>query len=411
MQNPILVLCVDRDNDLFEKAKIHGPVIGRDENIKAGLKLALADPEDPDANAIFSAVKIYDELKKEEREVVIATLSGHKSLGYVADREISKQIDKIMDESRPTSCIFVSDGAADEEIMPIIRSRIKIDSTKVVVIKQAKELEKTYFLLLEKIRDPYYAKILIGIPAILIFLYSIGSYFGYGWQPMGIIVGGYLILKGFGIEDFMYQMLREFKFSINKTSWITYISAFALLLLSLLTLYQSYTEAVAKPLYGEKIYAYVLKSWLLIAPWAFLLILVGKGLDARSEKRKFAITRYGLYASAILLTTMMLKIGSVWVLKLEPPYVSFQDFLVTLISSIVAGYFVIEAMRMIREESLREMKLEGKEAIGESGGYIGKIVGVNMKEGYMVVQTQFERKMNILLDDISSVAGKVFVKQ
>lgn len=412
MESPILVLCIDRDNDLYEKAKVHGPVIGRDENVKAATKLAIADPEDSDSNAIFSSIKIFDELKKEEENAVIATLTGHKSLGHVADREVAKQLDKVLEETHAESCIFVSDGAADEEIIPIIKSRIKIDSSKVVVIKQAKELEKTYFVILEKLRDPYYARIIIGVPAIIIFMLSLASQFGYGWQPIGIIVGLYLLLKGFGIDESLGQMASEFNFSIDKASWIAFIAAAALLAVSGVAMYQSYLAAVSIPLYGEKIVAYVLsKSVLLIVPWALLLILVGKALDARAEKRKFVITRYGLYGSAIMLTTMMLKIGSDWVLNLEPPYVSFPDFLLTILASITAGYVSIQLIRWIREEALSDMKLEGKEAIGESGTYVGKIVGVNIKDGFVIVQTPFERRMNIVLDDITTVAEKVVVRQ
>ncbi|VVB98327.1 Uncharacterised protein [uncultured archaeon] len=253
---------------------------------------------------------------------------------------------------------------------------------------------------------------MLGVPALLILMLSIASQFGYGWQHIGIIVGLYLLLKGFGIDESLGQMVGEFNFSIDKTSWIAYIAAVALLAVSGVAMYQSYLSAVAIPLYGEKIAAYVLsKSVLLIMPWALLLILVGKALDARTEKRKFVITRYALYGSAIVLTAMMLKIGSDWVLNLEPPYVSFSDFLLTIALSVVAGYVAIQAIRIIREEALGEMKLEGKEAIGESGTYIGKVVGVNMKEGFLVVQTPFERKMNITIDDITSVADKVVVKQ
>ncbi len=411
MANPILVLCIDLDNDLYEKAKIHGPVIGREENVKAATRLALADPQDPDANAIFSAVKVFDELKKEEKSAVIATLTGSRKLGHVADREVSKQLDKVLDETHAESCVFVSDGAADEEIIPIIKSRIKIDSAKVVVIRQAKELEKTYFVILEKLKDPYYAKILIGVPAIVIFMLSLASQFGYGWQPIGIIIGLYLILRSFGVEEHIVQIAREFSFSINKTSWIAYISAIALLSVSTVAMYQAYVDALALPLYGEKIFAYVLRSGLLIIPWALLFILVGNALDAMAEKRKFVITRYALYGSAIMLTTMLLKIGSDWVLNLEPPYVSFPDFLLAIVMSLIAGYAAIQAIRIIREEALREMKLEGKEAIEESGTYLGKIIGVNMREGFLVVQTPFERKMNVNLDDITGVAEKVMVRQ
>ena len=60
----VLVICVDRDDDLGKKAKIKGPVIGREKNIEAGTALILADPGEADANTIFEAVKIFDELKK-----------------------------------------------------------------------------------------------------------------------------------------------------------------------------------------------------------------------------------------------------------------------------------------------------------------------------------------------------------
>ncbi len=180
MKRPILIICIDRDNDLYDKVKIGGPVVGRENNLNAALKLAVADPQDSDVNAIFYSIKIYDEMVKENQQVEVVTLTGDKHLDYKADKKISSQLDRVIQELNPTSCIFVSDGASDEEVFPIIRSRLKIDSTKIVFVKQAKELEKTYFVLLEKLKDPYYARILIGIPALLILLFSISDYLGLG---------------------------------------------------------------------------------------------------------------------------------------------------------------------------------------------------------------------------------------
>lgn len=64
MVRPILIICIDRDNDLFEKARVVGPIVGRENNLSAATSLALADPEDPDSNAIFYAIKVYDQFKK-----------------------------------------------------------------------------------------------------------------------------------------------------------------------------------------------------------------------------------------------------------------------------------------------------------------------------------------------------------
>jgi putative membrane protein len=61
-QGLTLVLCVDRDDDIGFKGKIESPVIGRGACLRAATTLALVDPEDSDVNAIFQAIKTYDEL-------------------------------------------------------------------------------------------------------------------------------------------------------------------------------------------------------------------------------------------------------------------------------------------------------------------------------------------------------------
>jgi putative membrane protein len=104
MKRPILVLCIDRDNDLFEKGKVSGPLVGRERNLEGATALALADPEDPDSNAIFYSVMMFDKMRGEGHSVEIVTLTGDRKLGYKADREISSQLDKIISEFNPTSC-------------------------------------------------------------------------------------------------------------------------------------------------------------------------------------------------------------------------------------------------------------------------------------------------------------------
>ena len=42
----LLVICVDRDNDVGEKTGLETPVVGRNACIEAAQKLALEDPED-----------------------------------------------------------------------------------------------------------------------------------------------------------------------------------------------------------------------------------------------------------------------------------------------------------------------------------------------------------------------------
>lgn len=410
MERPILVLCIDRDNDLYEKARISGPLIGRKKNLDGAIKLALTDPEDPDSNAIFYAIKVFEQMKKEGHNVEVITLTGHKSMGYKADKEISNQLDKIMREVNPSSCILISDGASDEEIIPIIKSRIKIDSTKIVFIKQAKELEKTYFVLIEKLKDPYYAKTILGIPALLILMLSISSYYGLGWEPVGVIIGFYLLIRLIGVDEYLGNIIRDFRFSIEKTSWISYIAGFALLLIAMLIGYQSSYEALYRGLGGEKLVAYVIRSVVMILLIAVVLLLSGKAIDAMGEKRKYVITKYALYIVGFTLAVLVLKVGSDWVLNINEPYVYFSDFLITLLIAISLGYASTKIINSIRTDMLVRMRLEGKEAISENGTYLGKVVGVDGAKGKLIIQTMFDKKYTLPVSAVTSIEDNIILR-
>ena len=67
-----LVLSIDRDDDIGFKASIDSPVVGRKACLDAAVKLALADPEDSDVNAIFQAISTYDRLRSEGEDPEVA---------------------------------------------------------------------------------------------------------------------------------------------------------------------------------------------------------------------------------------------------------------------------------------------------------------------------------------------------
>lgn len=90
----ILVLCVDRDDDLGVKAGVSGPVIGREENLQAMIALGLADPEEVDTNAILSGLQLYDDLTKRGLEAEIATISGDSHVGFQSDLILTTQLEK-----------------------------------------------------------------------------------------------------------------------------------------------------------------------------------------------------------------------------------------------------------------------------------------------------------------------------
>ena len=82
-----LIICIDRDDDIGVKAGVKTPIIGRDACVSAATKLSISDPEEADANAIFAAMKEYDNLlsKGEFCEVVI--VSGLFERGVLETRK------------------------------------------------------------------------------------------------------------------------------------------------------------------------------------------------------------------------------------------------------------------------------------------------------------------------------------
>ncbi len=170
-----LILTVDRDDDLGRKAGVRGPVIGREECLKAANSLALADPEDSDANAIFAAISTFDNLRKDGKDVEVAILTGHENVGIKSDEIIAKQLDEVLKEVDPDDVIFVSDGSEDEFIIPIITSKRPIKHLRRVIVRQSKSIESTYYIIVKAMKDKKMMRRIL-MPIALIFLaYAIAS--------------------------------------------------------------------------------------------------------------------------------------------------------------------------------------------------------------------------------------------
>jgi len=206
----LLSLCVDRDDDIGRKAKIKGPIIGEKNCIEAAIKLGINDPEDSDVNSILACVREY----KENRDVVdCIVLTGHKDRGLKADRRILKQFDQVLKKYKDIDgVVFVSDGADDEQLLPIISQKVNVMSIKTVIVKQQKELEKGYYVIKEAIKDPDMAKIFLGMPGIILFLLSFGEY---GFRLVLFSIGIFLIAKGFGIDKNIVNTFKNFKKTTN----------------------------------------------------------------------------------------------------------------------------------------------------------------------------------------------------
>ena len=108
-QKRILILCVDRDGDLEVKAGVKTPLLGRTANLDGAVSLALKDPEEPDANAMFEAVRLHDRLQNEKTPSEIfevATISGNELGGVSADRKLVAELNSLLDSFNANEVIL-----------------------------------------------------------------------------------------------------------------------------------------------------------------------------------------------------------------------------------------------------------------------------------------------------------------
>ena len=408
----IAVLVIDVDDDLGTKAKIKGPIIGRKNNLEAAMSLSLSDPEDPDSNTIFKAINIYDKLKKQGKEAEIITLTGDSKLGIKASSKIAKQLDNILKENSLHRAIIVTDGSSDEEVLPIIQSRIKVDGVERVVIKQAKELERTYFVLLEKLKDPNYRKILIGIPAIILILISAVYAFNIKIQYVGVLVGTILLLKGFSLDEKLEEIIQSFKIeSSNTLAVILYILVMVLLFISLYTSYQAFIDGITIGLAGISLYAYIFDTFITPAFFVFLLAMIMKIIDLYSVgKGRITLINQLQLTISLILGFIVLKATTTWIVNLSPPYVYFSDLIMIILGVLVFEYISSLYFKNIKSDIIATLDLKGKEVYDVQGNFYGKITSIDLKRGILRISSPFGRYLSIKLSKVRDIQDSVIIE-
>ena len=215
----ILVLCVDRDDDLGMKAGINTPVIGRKENVNSAASLALRDPEEADANAMFEAVRIYDNLKKNvkgQEEHEVATIAGSDLEGVEADRQLVAELTEVLSVFQATDVILVTDGYTDEMVLPLIESRVPVTSVRRIVIQHSKNIEETAALFTRYmkilIEHPRYSRMILGLPGILFIVLGVLAFIprglDYAIPALVVIVGAFLVMRGFRLDKAAHNFVK-----------------------------------------------------------------------------------------------------------------------------------------------------------------------------------------------------------
>jgi len=203
----LLVICVDRDNDVGEKAGILTPVIGRDACIEAAQRLALEDPEDADSNSIFAAIKTYEDLISKGYQVEVVTIAGVKDRGVQADEKILVEVRKVLEKFSANGAVIVSDGEDDESVIPVIQNALPVVSVQRVVMKVSRSVEYSYAVFGKYLKmlayDSKYSKFFLGVPGILLLIGGVATVFGYTAEIFAVLVsilGGAFLIRAFDID-------------------------------------------------------------------------------------------------------------------------------------------------------------------------------------------------------------------
>ncbi|KPN30858.1 hypothetical protein SY89_01598 [Halolamina pelagica] len=199
-----LVLCVDRSNDVGAKTGASMPVAGWEAVRSLVTDVGLADPEDASVNCLLEALRVARDLTDSGDDATVAVVSGGGDSRVNADRAIARQIDDLLERYSPDSAIVVVDSAEDERVVPIVESRIGVDGVDRVVVRQARDIESTYYLLKQFLGDEEMRKtVLVPLGVALLVLPALAIQFSPQIAMAGLasLLGAVLLFKGLAIDD------------------------------------------------------------------------------------------------------------------------------------------------------------------------------------------------------------------
>jgi putative membrane protein len=204
----LLVLCVDLDDDLGRKAGVETPVVGRAAVERAAVALATADPEDSDANVLFEGLHLHDAI--DDETVAVAAVAGREGGDVAANRRVGAEVDEVLaglSTGEGVRVIVVTDGAQDESVIPVVRSRVPIDGVRRVVVRQAQDLESIYYTMKQVLDDPETRGTVLVPLGILLLIYPLVTVADALDLPGAAVVGSvsaflglYVLSRGLGLE-------------------------------------------------------------------------------------------------------------------------------------------------------------------------------------------------------------------
>ena len=278
-----LVICVDRSGTVGRTTNVPMPVAGWEAVRSLVTDVGLGDPEDASVNCLLEALRVARDLRDDREEAVVAVVSGASDSPVGSDRSIAAQLDDLVDRYDPSSAIVVVDSAEDERVLPIVESRVPVDSVDRVVVRQAHDLESTYYLLKQFLADEELrSTVLVPFGVALLLLPALFYWLSPPAALAGVagLLGAALLYKGLSIDRTVAGLpdrVREALYA-GQVSIVTYVVAGGLTLVGGFfgVLSVSELDSGVAVLVEVMTFAYAAVPWLAVAG---LTAAVGRLLD------------------------------------------------------------------------------------------------------------------------------------
>jgi len=218
-----LVLCIDRG-----ELAADGPVVGTDAIKALVSEVGVEDPEDSRVNCLLETLRVARDLEAEGDDPIVAVVSGHGD-AVSADRAVARHTDDLVRQYSPDSAVVVVDSAEDERLVPIVESRVRVDAVDRVVVRQAHDIESTYYLLKQFLADEELrATVLVPVGAALLafpLLLLLADSLTLALSAIAAVIGVFLLYKGLGIDDWLAALpgLVRDAFYSGQVSLVTYV--------------------------------------------------------------------------------------------------------------------------------------------------------------------------------------------
>jgi len=193
------------------------------------------DPEDARVNCILEGLRVAADLEADGEEAVVGVVSGTGTT-VGADREVASQTETLVAEADPDSAVVVVDSAEDERLVPIVESHVRVDAVDRVVVRQARDIESTYYLLKQFLADEELRKtVLVPLGVALIALPTLMFVTDSTTMAVGTLaatLGLFLLYKGLGVDAYIEALpgqVQEALYS-GQVSLVTYVVAAGLAL-------------------------------------------------------------------------------------------------------------------------------------------------------------------------------------